>query len=142
MLATRAQHLADQIECLLPLFRVVGKHRWNRRERGFGVDQQHVELLAHGRLEGRQRDVGVVFADASHHFETALVDRGAVHAGEKQGANDRLAQAAGCDTRLEFGDALLHKFAMQQAFGAFRSGSVEADRCPSPPGAPSIHRPP
>ena len=45
---------ADQVEGLRAGVRIGRKHRRNGRERRLLVDQQHVELLAHQRLEGRR----------------------------------------------------------------------------------------
>src|SRR4029450_1382827 len=60
----RAQHLPDEVERLEPLLTVGRKHRRDRGQRGFLIEQQHVELLAHERLEGRQGQVAMSPANA------------------------------------------------------------------------------
>src|SRR6516162_3314025 len=61
--AARSQYLSDQIERLHTRFGIGWKHRRDRGERHLLVDQEHVVLLAHEHLEGRQGKVGVSLAN-------------------------------------------------------------------------------
>ncbi len=111
----RAEHLADQVEGLGAGFRIGGKHRRNRRERGILMDVQHVELLAHQRLERRKAQVGMSLANPAQRLEPALVDRTSRHAGIEQAADHRRAHPARRYRRFELGVPLLQELAMQRA---------------------------
>src|SRR5262245_20508148 len=111
----RGHHLLDEVECLAPQLFIGRKHRRQRRKRGLLIDQQHVELLAHERLEVGQWQVAVGLADAPDRLEAALVDRGPRHADVEQRADHGFAQAADRDARLEVGDPALQQLAVQGA---------------------------
>src|SRR5262249_22119577 len=73
--APRGQDLLDEVERLASSITVGGKHRRKCRERSFRVEQQDEELLAHERLERRERHVTVGAANAAQRFKAALVGR-------------------------------------------------------------------
>ena len=86
---------------LAPCLRVGGKHRRNGGQRSLLIDQQHVELLAHERLELRQRHVAMRPGECgATSLEAALVDRGPRHAGieQRRGRRLRAARRAECAT--------------------------------------------
>lgn len=114
--AAGTQNLLDEVERLPSGTRVVRKHRRNGGKGAFGIEQQHIELLADHRLEGRERYVAFSFADAAHRFEAARVNHGSRHADKEEPADDRFAQSAERNTPLEFGNPLLHQFVMQLTF--------------------------
>src|SRR5262249_59361942 len=91
---------------------VGGKHRGKGGERSLRIDQQEIELLAHERFEGRQGNVAMRAANAAHNFETAFIDRRASRAYIEQRANDRFAQPADGNARLELSDTLLQQVVM------------------------------
>src|SRR5262245_58030976 len=68
----RAKHEADEAEHLAPGLGIAREHPRDCGKRGLLVDQQHGELLAHQRLEDRQRDVAVRAAKAAHGLEAAF----------------------------------------------------------------------
>ena len=121
---------------LLPRLGVRRKHRRNRRQRRFRVDQQHEELLAHQRLEVRQaacrRARARMRRTASKPRSSTAPAR---HPDIEQSADDGFAQAARRNARLEFGNPVLQQFAMQRALarpcaaGASLAGSMPTAAC-------------
>src|SRR5215471_8637796 len=122
-LAARAHDLLDELIRLASRIGVGRKHRGKGGERGFGIDQQEIELLAHERFEGRQGNVAIRAANAAHSFETAFIDRRASRAHIEERANDRFPQPADRNARLELGNALLQEFVMQWALGRLPQGT-------------------
>src|SRR5262245_19062624 len=130
--AARTQHEVDEAEHLAPGLGIAREQPRDCAERGLLVDQQHVELFAHERLEGRQRDVAVRAAKAADGLEAALVDRAAPHAGIDQPADDRFAYAPDGHARFDLGDPGLQQLAMQRVLRrrsqGLRRRRLDADR--------------
>ena len=116
-----------------------------RRERRFLVDQQHEELLAHHRLELRQRHVAdASAANAAHGLKAALVDRSPAPCRHRAAPRITASRSPPVpDARLELGD---RASAAARDAAAFRApcaaGAYRRDRCRRPPAAPASHRPP
>src|SRR5262249_10531050 len=127
--ATCAQDLPDELETLAPYIDVRGKHRRQRGERGFRVDQQDVKLLAHEHLERRQRHIAMLAPNAPQRLEAALVDRASREAYIEQPADDGLAQPAGGNARSQLGDPLLEQLPVQWVLAGLaqltRSGGID-----------------
>ena len=112
------------------------KHRRNSGERSFLIDQQHVELLAHQRLEVRQaacrREPARMRRTASNPRSSIAAAR---HARIEEPADDGFAQAADRNARLELGNPLLQQLADATgswppcATGASPAGSMPTAAC-------------
>ena len=93
---------------------------------------QHVELLAHQRLEVFETEISLRLANAVQRLETALVNGAPRHARIEQATDHRRAHPAGRDRRFELGDPLLQEFAMERTLRRpaqrLRSRRVDADR--------------
>ena len=121
-----------------------GQHRWDRRQRGRLVDQQHQELLAHQRLERREcngRQLLLRLADTAHQFETTFVNRIPAHADIEDRPDHGLAQPAGRNTGLQLGDTLMQQFLMERSLPSpFATGASPSDRHQTRSAALVIHR--
>ena len=130
--SSRTQHLVDQAECLFASFDIGRKHRRNCGKRCLLIDQEDIELLAHERLEIRDRHIAVRLPDAASQFKASFIDCGAVHSRVNQTANNGCTQATGRNARFELGDPFLQKLAMQWIFRCFaqmlRRGGIDANR--------------
>ena len=106
--ASGAQHAAKRRKSFTPHLVIARQEVGNGGERRLLVDQEHVVLLAHERLELGQGWPRLVVLDrpqAAESGEPALVGAPARHADVKQAAHETLAQAAGWDAQFQLSDA-------------------------------------
>ena len=99
--------LLDEIERLARRLEVGGEHRRERGERSVRVDQQDEELLAHERLEFRERDIFITTTKTTQRLKSTFVNGTPSQADIDQRANDCFAQTAKRNVRLELRDPLL-----------------------------------
>ena len=106
--------LADGIQAGTTLVFTRRKQFGDGSETRFRLEQQHEELLAHDRLELREREARacVVRAGPPQCLQAALVDHSARHSDIEQTANDAFPETAAADLRFQLGDARLQPLAV------------------------------